>query len=112
MTSAEVDWIQIKTNLLSNFYVINAFLDLVRKGEEKKIAFISSPSGDVEFTRVTGMANLVGYSVAKAGMNIVITKFGTELAQDGIKTLSISPGWVATEACQSITKTNRVGTND
>jgi NAD(P)-dependent dehydrogenase (short-subunit alcohol dehydrogenase family) len=98
--------------LLSNIYVINSFLDLIRKGEEKKIAFVSSPSGDVEFTRVTGMANLLGYSVAKAGMNIVITKFGAELAQEGIKTLSISPGWVATEAGQSMRKTNRVGTND
>jgi NAD(P)-dependent dehydrogenase (short-subunit alcohol dehydrogenase family) len=56
------------------------------------------------------MAALVGYSIAKGGMNMVMTKFGSELAQDGIETLSISPGWVATEAGQSIPKTNRVGT--
>ena len=31
------------------------------------------------------------YSISKAGMNIVMTKFGAELAPDGIKTLSLSP---------------------
>ena len=44
------------------------------------------------------MANLVGYSVAKAGMNMVMTKLGVELAAEGIKTLSMSPGWVDTDA--------------
>jgi hypothetical protein len=39
-------------------------------------------------------------------MNIVMTKFGAELAQDGIKTLSLSPGWVNTDAGQSIRKSN------
>lgn len=87
--------------MISNTYVIYAFLDLVRHGKEKKIVFVSSPSGDVEFTRVTGISNVLGYSVSKAGMNMVITKFGAELAPEGIKTLSISPGWVNTEAGQS-----------
>ena len=94
----------IKANLLSNVFVINSFLDLVRNGKEKKIIFISSPSGDVEFTRITAISSLLGYSVSKAGMNIVTTKFGIELAQEGIKTLSLSPGWVNTDAGQSIRK--------
>jgi NAD(P)-dependent dehydrogenase (short-subunit alcohol dehydrogenase family) len=102
--TAKVDRIQIKTNLISNIYVINSFLHLVRNGNEKKIIFISSQSGDVEFTRVTGITSVLGYSVSKAGMNVVMTKFGAELAQDGIKTLSLSPGWVNTDAGQSIRK--------
>ncbi|KAI9687157.1 MAG: hypothetical protein M1822_002568 [Bathelium mastoideum] len=102
----------IKANLISNIYVINSFLDLVRNGKEKKIIFISSPSGDIEFNRVTGITTVLGYSVSKAGMNIVTTKFGAELAQDGIKTLSMSPGWVNTDAGQSIREANRVGTDD
>jgi NAD(P)-dependent dehydrogenase (short-subunit alcohol dehydrogenase family) len=100
--TANVDCTQIKNNLLSNIYVINAFLDLVRNGKEKKIVFISSNSGDVEFTRITGMPALLGYSISKAGMNMVTTKYGIELAQEGIKTLSLSPGWVSTDAGQSI----------
>jgi len=93
----------IKNNLFSNIYVINSFLDLVRNGKEKKIIFISSQSGDGEFTRITGLPILLGYSISKAGMNMVITKFGIELAQDGIKTLSMSPGWVNTDAAQAVT---------
>ncbi len=102
---------QVKNNLLSNIYVIHAFLDLVRNGKEKKIVFISSSSGDVEFTRITGIAAVLGYSAAKAGMNVAMTKFGAELAQEGIKTLSMSPGWVDTDAGQSTCNANRVGTN-
>jgi NAD(P)-dependent dehydrogenase (short-subunit alcohol dehydrogenase family) len=110
--NSKVDCSQINANLISNIYVINSFLDLIRNGKEKKIIFISSSSGDVEFTRVTGISTLLGYSVSKAGMNIVMTKFGVELAQHGIKTLSLSPGWVNTDAGQSIRKANRVGTYD
>jgi NAD(P)-dependent dehydrogenase (short-subunit alcohol dehydrogenase family) len=102
----------IKNNLISNIYVINSLLDLVRNGKEKKIVFISSQSCDVEFTRITGFATVMGYSVSKAGMNIVMTKYGAELAQDGIKTLSLSPGWVNTDAGESIRKSNRVGPDD
>jgi NAD(P)-dependent dehydrogenase (short-subunit alcohol dehydrogenase family) len=92
----------MKNNLISNIYVINAFLDLIRQGKEKKIAFVTSNSGDLEFTRITGLPSLVGYSAAKAGMNMVMTKYGIELAGEGIKTVSISPGWVATDAGESI----------
>lgn len=110
--TAKVDCTQVKTNVISNIFVINSFLDLVRNGKEKKIIFISSQSGDIEFNRITGLPNLLGYSAAKAGMMVVITKFGAELAQYGIKTLSLSPGWVNTDAGQSIRKANRVGTNN
>jgi NAD(P)-dependent dehydrogenase (short-subunit alcohol dehydrogenase family) len=100
--SSKVDCAQIKANLISNIYVINTFLDLIRNGKEKKIIYISSPSGDVEFNRITGISTLLGYSASKAGMNVIITKFGVELAQYGIKTLSLSPGWVNTDAGQLI----------
>jgi NAD(P)-dependent dehydrogenase (short-subunit alcohol dehydrogenase family) len=74
--------------------------------------FVSSQSADVEFNRITGISTLLGYSISKAGMNIVMTKFGTELAQEGIKTLSLSPGWVNTDAGQSFREVNCVGTNN
>jgi NAD(P)-dependent dehydrogenase (short-subunit alcohol dehydrogenase family) len=55
---------------------------------------------------------VLGYSVSKAGMNMVMTKFGIELAQEGIKTLSMGPGWVDTDAGKSIRKTSHVGIED
>lgn len=93
----------IKANLTSNIYVINCFLGLIRNGKEKKIIYISSPSGDVEFNRITGIPSVLGYSAAKAGMNVVITKFAADLASQDIKTLSIAPGWVATDAAEQVT---------
>lgn len=88
----------MKAIVTSNMYVILAFLDLVRPGTEKKIVHITSNSGDVEFTRITGLASVVGYSAAKAAMNVVMAKFAAELAPEGIKSLSLAPGWVATDA--------------
>ncbi|CAI6312312.1 unnamed protein product [Periconia digitata] len=88
----------VKANIISNIYVIDSLVDLIRKGHEKKIVFISSQSGDIEFNRITGLTAQIGYSVSKAGMNLVMTKIGAELAQEGIKTLSLSPGWVNTDA--------------
>ncbi|KAL5464763.1 hypothetical protein PMIN06_000930 [Paraphaeosphaeria minitans] len=93
----------IKDNLLSNMYTINAFLHLIRSGAEKKVVFISSQSGNLDFTRRTGFSTLLGYSVSKAGMNMAMTKFAGELAPEGIKTLSLSPGWVDTDAAKAVT---------
>lgn len=92
---------QVKTNILSPILVINSFLSLVRAGKEKKIIFISSQSADIEFTRITAFSNLIGYSAAKAGMMVIITKYAAELAPEGIKLLSLSPGWVNTDAGES-----------
>jgi NAD(P)-dependent dehydrogenase (short-subunit alcohol dehydrogenase family) len=80
--------------------VILSFLKLIRKGTEKKIAFISSNSGDVEFNRITGIPSVLGYGAAKAGMNLIMAKLAADLAPEGIKTISMGPGWVATDAGQ------------
>lgn len=84
--------------MYSNIYTTNAFLDLLRNGKEKKVAFVSSQSGNVEFTRRTGFSTLLGYSISKVAMEMTMTKFGIELAKDDIKTVSVSPGWVNTDA--------------
>lgn len=98
--------------MISNIFVINSFLYLIRNGKEKKIIYISSQSGDIEFTRLTGLPNLIGYSAAKAGMMVIITKYGAELAQYGIKTVSMSPGWVNTEAGRLPLQMNHIGIDD
>lgn len=84
-------------------FVINAFLELVRNGKEKKIIFISSQSAAIHFTRVTGFSTVMGYSAAKAAMEVITAKYAAELAPEGIKTLSLSPGWVDTDAAKAVT---------
>ncbi|KAH8723492.1 hypothetical protein GQ44DRAFT_656770 [Phaeosphaeriaceae sp. PMI808] len=93
----------IKINLLSNIYTMNSFLHLIRNGAEKKIIFISSQNGNLEFTRIIRSSTFLGYSVSKAGMNMVVAKFAIELAPEGIKTLALSPGWVNTDAVKAVT---------
>jgi NAD(P)-dependent dehydrogenase (short-subunit alcohol dehydrogenase family) len=101
LLQSEID-VGLKNNMFSNVYIINAFLSLVRAGQEKKVIFITSQSGDIEFTRRTGFATLVGYSVSKIGMEMIMTKYACELAGEGIKFLSLAPGWVDTDAGESL----------
>lgn len=81
-------------------YTMNAFLPLIRNGKEKKLIFISSPSADIHFIRTAAVPFQIAYGVSKASMNVVMAKYGVELASEGILTLSLSPGWVATDACE------------
>ncbi|KAL6811851.1 hypothetical protein V8C40DRAFT_283817 [Trichoderma camerunense] len=92
----------LKVNALHLIHTVNAFLPLIKQGSEKKIVYISSPSGDLELTRVSEISTAVGYSVSKAAGAIVMTKYASELKSEGIRTLSISPGWVETDAAKDM----------
>ncbi|KAH8801731.1 hypothetical protein F5884DRAFT_807690 [Xylogone sp. PMI_703] len=92
----------IKVNLLHVVYTINTFLPLIRNSEQKKIIYVSSGIGDVQITRVSELPNLLGYAVGKASGNIVIAKYAVELKSEGILTLSMSPGWVGTDAAKEV----------
>ncbi|KAI9148397.1 Short chain dehydrogenase virK [Paramyrothecium foliicola] len=98
----------MSVNLLGAIYSINNFLPLIRKGEQKKIIYITSPSGDATFTRQVGVTVTVGYSITKAGMNLVMSKYAAELGHEGIKTLSLSPGWVDTDGTRDMAPTQEV----
>jgi NAD(P)-dependent dehydrogenase (short-subunit alcohol dehydrogenase family) len=85
-------------NVLQQVHAVNSFLPLIRQGREKKIIYITSGIGDIAVTRVCEMPGLLGYSVSKAGGNIMMAKYAAELKGEGITTLSLSPGWVSTDA--------------
>lgn len=89
---------QLNVNFFQAVHTINALLPLVENGQQKKIIYISSGIGDIPTTRATELLGLVGYAISKAAGNIVIAKFGAELKAKGISTLSLSPGWVETDA--------------
>ncbi|KAF2130688.1 NAD(P)-binding protein [Dothidotthia symphoricarpi CBS 119687] len=98
----------MNVNLLGAINSINCFLPLIRSGELKKIIYITSPSGDAEFTRKCGVTVTIGYTVTKAAMNLVISKYAAELKGEGIKTLALSPGWVDTDGTRDMAPTPEV----
>jgi len=88
----------LKANVIHLIHAVNAFLPLIRKGSAKKLIYITSGNGVPEVIRVSGIPNLLGYCTSKAAGNIVMAKYHAELQGEGIKTLSLSPGWVDTES--------------
>ncbi|OQN95152.1 hypothetical protein B0A48_18756 [Cryoendolithus antarcticus] len=93
----------IKANVIGPILTINALLPLIHNGNEKKLIYITSGAGDVDMTRKSRLAGQIGYSASKAGGNVVMAKYAGELADEGIKTISISPGWVETPATEGLT---------
>ncbi|KAK4888087.1 hypothetical protein LTR27_012970 [Elasticomyces elasticus] len=89
---------QLKVNVVHLIHSVNAFLPLVRKGSAKKLIYITSGHGVVDVSRICEVPNLLGYCTSKAAGNIVMAKYHAELKSEGIKTLSLSPGWVDTDS--------------
>ncbi|KAI9289830.1 putative short-chain dehydrogenases/reductase [Umbelopsis sp. AD052] len=85
-------------NAVSGVITTNAFLPLLRKGKAKKIIFISSAIGDIQFTRVTGFAGTAAYGVGKAALNFIAQKYASELAAENFVVLALSPGFVDTSS--------------
>ncbi|KAH9948667.1 hypothetical protein B0H21DRAFT_221164 [Amylocystis lapponica] len=88
-------------NVVAQILVVRTFLPLVRKGHAKKVVYVSSDLGSVEtaaYMQELGNA----YSATKAALNIVARKWGTTLKAEGITTIVLHPGWVATDMGKSI----------
>lgn len=85
-----------KSNVIGNVNLFNLFMPLILKGQQKKVAFISSGHADLEFIRTSEIESNAPYSVNKAAGNIVVAKFGAEYAKQGVLFISISPGVVDT----------------
>jgi NAD(P)-dependent dehydrogenase (short-subunit alcohol dehydrogenase family) len=90
----------LKANAAHLITTVNTFLPLIRKGSAsaRKIIYITSGNGVPDVSRVAGIPNLLGYCVSKAAGNVIMAKYHAELSVEGIKTLSLSPGWVDTDS--------------
>lgn len=92
----EIFKLPLNTGVYGGLWTTNAFLPLIEKGVQKKIVHISSAMADTDLIKTIGIDYGVAYAVAKAGMNVQVAKYATELAPKGIKVLALSPGWVDT----------------
>ncbi|ETS03270.1 putative short-chain dehydrogenases/reductase [Trichoderma reesei RUT C-30] len=99
---------ELSVNLFQVVNTVSAFLPLIEKGQQKKIIYISSGIGDIPTTRATELPNLLGYAISKAAGNILMAKYAVDLKAKGILTLSLSPGWVETDASRELSNSPEV----
>ncbi|KAF3918149.1 C-factor [Dactylellina cionopaga] len=86
----------VNDNVMSVIHTTNAFLPLIKKGTLKKIAVLSTGIADVDATLAWGLAGNVPYCVSKAAVNMIVAKYATQVKEDGITIVSLSPGLVLT----------------
>jgi len=84
-------------NVIGTLNAIAAFIPLIKKGKVKKVFALSSGMGDLDFTNELDMDMAVPYSISKAALNMVMSKFSASYKKDGILFMSISPGAVDSE---------------
>lgn len=82
-------------NALGPMKLIAAFMPLVEKSTQKKIAVISSKAGS--FAESPKMPMMYEYRTSKAALNMLIYTLGFETAKKGITLAAISPGSVDTK---------------
>jgi NAD(P)-dependent dehydrogenase (short-subunit alcohol dehydrogenase family) len=87
-----------KVNTLGLVNVVHAFLPLVRKGSVKKVVNLSTGVADIDLIHKTELAIGAPYAASKAAANVVVAKYAAALKEEGILFLSMSPGYVSTEA--------------
>jgi len=82
-----------EVNTLGPFRMIAAFADNVAASDEKKIMTVSSFMGSIGRK---GKGAYI-YRSSKAAVNMVATLAATELAERGIMSIPVHPGWVRTD---------------
>ncbi|GIW09337.1 MAG: short-chain dehydrogenase [Dehalococcoidia bacterium] len=80
-----------KTNLLGAVLAIQAALPALRRSSRALIVNISS------VTSITASPSLAGYAMTKAALNLLSETLRKELRQDGIRVLTIFPGYLGNE---------------
>jgi NAD(P)-dependent dehydrogenase (short-subunit alcohol dehydrogenase family) len=99
MQVQEDDFLEsFKVNTLGLVNVVHAFLPLVKKGTVKKVVNLSTGVADLELLHATDHDFGAPYAASKAAANVVVAKYGSALKGEGILFLSVSPGYVSTEA--------------
>lgn len=82
------------TNALGPILLIQAFHELVKKGAQKKVIFVSRMVGTIsEYPTYSTSA----YGQSKAALNHSVRQLGRELSDKGFIVVSVHPGLVGTE---------------
>lgn len=81
-------------NSISPLRVIKHFIPILKKGSFKQIVNISSEAGSITDA---WRKSEFGYCMSKSALNMASKILQNRFEEDGIKVLSIHPGWVRTD---------------
>ncbi|KAK2056288.1 short chain dehydrogenase [Colletotrichum caudatum] len=85
-----------KVNVIGNVHLFNTHMPLVLKGNAKKVITITSGMADIDLINQYRLDAGAPYSISKGGMNIAVSKFHAQYAEDGVLFMGICPGVVET----------------
>ncbi|MEO1286687.1 MAG: SDR family oxidoreductase [Chloroflexota bacterium] len=83
----------LMTNSVSPVIVTQAFVDLLKNGNNPRVVMVSSQMGSIE--RASGGS--MSYRVSKAALNMVAKVLSGMLSPQGITVITTHPGWVQTD---------------
>ncbi len=92
----DYEWMEqvLRTNIIGQLYVAEAFLEHVAASEQKTIAAMSAVGGSITNTR-SSAAPL--YRASKAGLNMLMRTFGEAVKDRGVIVAVIAPGTIDTK---------------
>ncbi len=95
---AQVDraeWLSVlEVNALAPFFVTRALLPQLDLGESKVVAMLGSKVGSMADNAAGGN---FAYRTSKAALNQVVKTLSIDLADRGLLTVALHPGWVQTD---------------
>lgn len=84
----------LQVNALGPLLVTQALAGLLQRGEQARVANISSQLGSIAQTQAF---RTPGYAIGKAAQNMASRLLAVALAEHGIPVLALHPGWVRTD---------------
>jgi NAD(P)-dependent dehydrogenase (short-subunit alcohol dehydrogenase family) len=91
-TPDQLRWV-LETNLVAPLRVLHTIIPLMSTSLVKKVICISSDFGSIA---MNDRKEFGAYNVSKAGLNMLVTQFKNEYADDGITFIPMHPGYVFT----------------
>jgi NAD(P)-dependent dehydrogenase (short-subunit alcohol dehydrogenase family) len=84
----------LRTNVIGQLYVAEAFLEHIASSEQKTIAVMSAVGGSITNVR---SATAPSYRASKAGLNMLMRTYGEAVKDRGVIVAVIAPGTIDTE---------------
>ncbi|MEE4185712.1 MAG: SDR family oxidoreductase, partial [Gammaproteobacteria bacterium] len=84
----------LQVNLFAPMKMAEAFIQHVKRSDQKKIVTLSSMLGSMALNTLGGM---YAYRTSKAAVNMMMHSMGIDLGKQGVTAVAMHPGWVRTD---------------